>query len=109
MYLYKNLCMIARHWKGIAHRHRAAEYIAHLRNDTFAKLNTLNGFRGASILQRETETGVEFLIITEWESIEAVKQFAGEQYETAVVPPLVQEIMISYDTVVPHYEVVAGP
>ncbi|HZI24869.1 MAG TPA: hypothetical protein VFD46_07325 [Chryseolinea sp.] len=43
--------MIERHWKGIARKERANEYIDHLRNDTFKKLKQINGFIAASILK----------------------------------------------------------
>lgn len=57
----------------------------------------------AQILKREIKEGVEFLIITEWESLDTIKQSAGEQFNTAVVPSLVQNIMIRYDDKVRHY------
>ena len=52
------------------------------------------------------EEGVEFLIVTRWDSIEAIQRFAGRDADVAVVPQKVQEIMIEYDRVVRHYEVV---
>jgi len=58
-------------------------------------------------MRRPTDDGVEFLIVTAWESIEAIKQFAGETAEVAVVPPAVQAMMVSYDKEVVHYEVAA--
>jgi len=97
--------MIERHWTGIATKERANEYIAHLRNDTFEEIKKIKGFIAASILKRDLSDGVEFLIITKWETLEAIKQFAGEQIETAVVPILVQDIMVRYDKNVRHYEV----
>ena len=97
--------MIARHWKGLVKKDRAADYISHLKNDTFEKLSHINGFVRASILSRNTETGVEFLIITEWNDIEAIKHFAGETYELAVVPKIAREMMVSYDPLVSHYEI----
>lgn len=57
------------------------------------------------MLKRNVPEGVEFLVITEWESLEAIKQFAGADPEVAVVPAAVQEIMIRYDKVVKHYEI----
>lgn len=97
--------MIERHWKGIARKERASEYIAHLRNDTFKKIQQIKGFVSASILKRDLLEGVEFLVITKWETLEVIKQFAGEKIETAVVPNLVQDIMVKYDENVRHYEV----
>ncbi len=97
--------MIERHWKGIAKKERANEYIAHLRNDTFQEIKKIKGFISASILKRDLSEGVEFLVITKWETLEVIKQFAGEKIETAVVPKLVQDIMVKYDKNVRHYEV----
>ena len=97
--------MIERHWKGIARKERANEYIAHLQNDTFKEIKTIKGFISASILKRNLSEGVEFLIITKWETLDAIKQFAGEKIEIAVVPELVRDIMLRYDENVNHYEV----
>ena len=97
--------MIARHWTGLARKERAKDYIAHLQNDTFKQLSSIDGFLKASILSREIEEGVEFLIITEWKTLEAIKEFAGVNYETAVVPEIAQKMMIRYDEKVKHYEI----
>ena len=50
--------------------------------------------------------GVEFIVVTTWESLEAIKRFAGEDSEVAVVPEMVQGWMIEYDRRARHYEVV---
>ena len=97
--------MISRHWRGLAKKDRADDYIAHLMNETFKQLDTIDGFVEAYILKRELAEGVEFLSITNWRSVEAIKQFAGESFETAVVPKTAQEMMIHFDTVVKHYDV----
>lgn len=97
--------MISRQWTGITSREKTPPYIAHLQNDTFPKLSSIKGFIKASMLKRNVPEGVEFLVITEWESLEAIKQFAGADPEVAVVPAAVQEIMIRYDKVVKHYEI----
>ena len=69
--------MISRHWQGIAKPGEADKYIYHLKTDTFPKLSEIAGFVSASILTRGVDQGTEFLIVTEWESIEAIKAFAG--------------------------------
>jgi len=97
--------MISRHWTGLAKRERADEYIAHLQNDTFKKLEKISGFISASILKRDLTEGIEFLIITEWETFDAIKQFASIDFNIAVVPALVRDIMVSYDQEVRHYEI----
>jgi hypothetical protein len=50
--------IISRNWRGIARPEEADNYIAHLQQDTFPKLSTIDGFLSASILQRSTAEGV---------------------------------------------------
>ena len=97
--------MIQRHWRGIAKSEKANNYIQHLLTETFPQLGKINGFKSASILKKETQNGIEFLVITVWESIENIKKFAGEEVEIAVVPQVVKDLMLSYDEFVTHYEV----
>ena len=98
--------MISRHWKGVAKPEEADHYIHHLRNDTFPKLARIGGFIRASILRRSVPEGTEFLVVTTWRSMEAIRQFAGESVHTAVVPLAVQTMMVDYDREVAHYEIV---
>jgi heme-degrading monooxygenase HmoA len=100
--------MISRHWTGIARTDRANDYIKHLEEATFPSLKKINGFKDAHYLTRAVKNGVEFLVITEWESIDAVKEFAGEDCEKAVVPAEVQDMMVTFDKEVRHYTVVRG-
>ncbi len=65
--------MIERHWKGIAKKDRANEYIAHLQNVTFRQLQSIAGFISAKILKREVQDGIEFMIVTEWKNFDAIK------------------------------------
>ena len=97
---------ISRHWRGIARPEKADDYIYHLRNNTFPELGRIEGFIKASILRRPVRRGMEFLIVTTWQSIEATRKFAGESASTAVVPPSVQAMMVEYDREVAHYEIV---
>jgi heme-degrading monooxygenase HmoA len=99
--------MISRQWRGLARPEQARAYLEHLKNETFPSLHKLPGFNGASILRRDLENGVEFLIVTEWDSVDSIRAFAGVDAERAVVPPNVQAMMIEYDEVVRHFEVVA--
>src|SRR5688500_8481017 len=98
--------MIQRHWKGIAKFEEADNYVNHLLEETFPKLKTMEGFISASILKRAVVNGSEFLIITVWESYESIKQFAGAQTDSAVVPDSVKEMMVEFDSHVSHYSVV---
>ncbi|MEO8404976.1 MAG: hypothetical protein ABI480_10280 [Chitinophagaceae bacterium] len=98
--------MIERHWKGTAKTENAASYIQHLLDETFPQLSSINGFKKASVLKSIAATAVEFLVITTWDSMDAIREFAGDNPEIAVVPLKVQEMMISFDQKVSHYEVV---
>jgi heme-degrading monooxygenase HmoA len=98
--------MISRQWRGTARRSEAERYVAHLREETFPQLERLEGFRGSSILRRDVAAGVEFRIVTLWDSLDAIRAFAGADLETAVVPDKVKAMMVSYDRAAAHYEVV---
>ena len=98
--------MISRHWRALAHANRARDYVTHLRTETFPALERITGFVDASILSRAFGGGVEFLIVTRWDSIDAIARFAGSDPEAAVVPPEVAAVMIEYDRRVRHFEVV---
>jgi heme-degrading monooxygenase HmoA len=100
------MTMISRHWKGIVKKGSADAYIAHLERETFPSLRRLPGFVDASILRRETDDGSEFQIVTVWQSLDAIRAFAGHDVSAAVVPDAAQRLMATYDRVVVHYEIV---
>jgi heme-degrading monooxygenase HmoA len=99
--------MISRHWRGLARRSHGEDYVQHLRSETFPALTKIPGFISASILRRKVKEGVEFLIVTNWESIGALQEFAGRDFEIAVVPEKVQNMMLDYDRLARHYEVLS--
>jgi heme-degrading monooxygenase HmoA len=101
--------MISRHWTGICRRDRADAYIHHLRSETLPLLTTIAGFVRASILKRDVERGTEFQIVTVWESLEAIKSFASEDAEAAVVPLVAQAMMVEFESRALHYEVQTTP
>ena len=98
--------MISRHWRGLSKASRAGDYVAHLRRETLPQLRRIAGFVDVSILRRNTDTAIEFLVVTRWTSMAAIRQFAGDDFVTAVVPPEVREMMIEYDQAVRHYDIV---
>ena len=97
--------MISRNWRGVVRSEEAGNYIRHLQEETFPRLAGIDGFVSASILRREAPRGVEFLIMTVWESLDAIRQFAGDSVHVAVVPPAAQAMMVEYDQEVTHYEI----
>ena len=98
--------MISRHWTGLAKAGCTGAYVEHLQTETFPAIRKLPGFVDASILSRVVAEGVEFLVVTQWESLDAIRAFAGEQLDEAVVPAEVRDMMIKYDRQVRHYEVI---
>lgn len=97
--------MISRVWRGLAKSTDADAYVRHLRSETFPKLSRISGFVQASVLRRDVREGVEFLVVTNWESVGAIERFAGQDPEVAVVPDEVRQMMIEYDLRARHYEV----
>ena len=98
--------MISRQWRGLAWPEQASTYVDHLRTKTLPALRKLPGFVSASILSRPLDQGTEFVVITQWESLDAVARFAGADPEAAVVPAEVAKMMIEYDCRARHYEVI---
>lgn len=96
--------MITRNWTGVVKPERSSDYLHHLQYDTLKKLSAIKGFLNASIHQRVVTDGIEYLVVTYWENMDAIRQFAGDSADIAVVPPIAQEMMVRYDPVVRHYE-----
>ena len=98
--------MISRHWKGISRRDQADAYVSHLKAETLPALGAIPGFVRASILRRDVANGTEFQIVTVWESLDAIRAFAGQDAELAVVPAVVRGMMVEFEERASHYEVV---
>lgn len=96
--------MISRQWRGLARGDQAAAYQEHLQVETFPAIRRIEGFVDATILKRTVANGIEFLIVTRWKTMDAIKRFAGDDAEVAVVPRNVREMMVEYDARVRHYE-----
>ena len=99
--------MISRQWRGLAHPTRAQDYVKHLQTETLPALRKIPGFVDASILSRPFGAGVEFLVVTRWDAIDAITKFAGSDPEAAVVPAKAAAMMIECDRRAKHFEVVA--
>ena len=69
--------MISRQWRGLAKPDLAESYVQHLRTETFPAISRLPGFVSASIHLRVIPGGIEFLIVTQWASLESIRGFAG--------------------------------
>ena len=58
------------------------------------------------MLRRETRDRVEFLVLTLWDTMEAIHRFAGDDPGVAVVEPAAREVLTRFDESVDHYEIV---
>jgi heme-degrading monooxygenase HmoA len=101
--------MIARIWHGWAGREQADGYEALLRSEVLPGIQQIDGYRGAYVLRREDGEHIEFVTVTLWEALEAVRAFAGADYEAAVVPPEARALLARFDERSTHFEVRAQP
>ena len=98
--------MISRLWHGWTMRANADAYENLLRSEVLPGIHRVRGFKGAQLLRRDAGEEVEFVTITLFDSLEAVKEFAGEDYEVAVVPPPARKLLARFDARSAHYETV---
>jgi heme-degrading monooxygenase HmoA len=102
--------VIARWWRGsAATRENADAYQELLETTILPWVASHDGHRGSYLVRRDVEEGVEFATLTLWDSLDAVKAFAGEDYEIAVVPEPARAVLSRWDERSAHYEVVLGP
>lgn len=102
--------MIARVWRCMAETdENVAAYIDHFNHAVLPELRQLDGYNGAYILRRELDDGIEVKVMTLWVSKDAIRAFAGENLETAVVEPAARAVLREFDTVVTHYEIALSP
>ena len=98
--------MISRLWHGWTTRANADAYETLLRNEVLPGIHRVRGFKGAHVLRRDVKDEVEFVTITRFDSFEAVKEFAGEDYEVAVILPEAHRLLSRFDASSAHYETV---
>ena len=101
--------MIARVWHGWASARNADAYERHLRTTVFPGIHRVKGFKGAHLFRRQDGEEVEFVAITYFESIDAVRGFAGPDYGVAVISDEAGRLLSRYDQRAEHYTVVLEP
>jgi heme-degrading monooxygenase HmoA len=98
--------VIARVWTARTTSAQAPAYAAHLRTRVLPKLHALDGYAGASLLRRDADGESELIVVTRWRSMDAVRAFAGDDAEAAVVEDEAAAVLSGYDARVRHYEIV---
>jgi heme-degrading monooxygenase HmoA len=99
--------MISRIWHGWTTPENADTYEALLKSEIFVGIGEreIAGYRGIQLLRRSLEGEVEFITVMWFDSLDAVREFAGEDYEAAVVPPKARQVLAHFDARSQHYEV----
>jgi antibiotic biosynthesis monooxygenase (ABM) superfamily enzyme len=99
--------MIVRLWHGYTRPADADAYERLLRQEIFRAIaaRAIPGYRGIELLRRPAGEVVEFITLMRFDSLNAVRAFAGEDHEAAVVPPEARALLVRYDPRSAHYEV----
>ncbi|MHA2346545.1 MAG: antibiotic biosynthesis monooxygenase [Candidatus Hodarchaeales archaeon] len=103
--------MISRIWHGWTTLENADAYESLLKSEIFFKIENrqIGGYNGIHLLRRNIGDEVEFITIMWFDSLDAVRSFAGEEYELAVVPPKARALLSRFDARSQHYEVINEP
>lgn len=99
--------MIGRIWHGWTTPENADAYESLLRHEVFKVIEErgIAGFRGIQLFRRSLGAEVEFITIMRFDSLEAVRAFAGDDYEVAFVPPPARALLARFDERSQHYEI----
>ena len=99
--------MISRIWHGWTTPGNADKYEALLKDEIFVGIQSrqVQGFKGIQLLRREVAQEIEFVTIMLFDSLDSIREFAGEDYEVAVVPEKARAVLSRYDERSQHYEI----
>lgn len=97
--------MIARRWVGVIPASKAGDYLAYLHRTGLVDYAATPGNRGVALFQREVEQGVEFTTLTFWDSMDAIRAFAGDRPELARYYPEDDAYLLWREEFVDHFDV----
>jgi heme-degrading monooxygenase HmoA len=98
--------MVIREWRGRASPSREDAYPKHFQEHVLPTLRQVPGFAGAYLSWRTLGDNIEFLVLTQWQSMDAIRGFAGKDVDKAVVEPGAVAALLDFDAGVHHYEVI---
>lgn len=101
--------MIARIWHGRTRAEDAEAYILFLRERAIPDYQGTPGNRGVFLLRRIESDAAHFLTITHWDSLEAIRAFAGEDISLAKYYPEDEEFLLEFEPTVQHYDLECAP
>ena len=96
--------MITRVWRGWTTADNADAYERFLLDELFPSMRQIPGFRGADVLRRLESDEVAFVTLTRFDSIAAIKAFAGDDYETPVLEPRALALLARYERRALHFD-----
>jgi heme-degrading monooxygenase HmoA len=99
------MTMIARIWQGSVQRADADTYAQYIRDTGFSEYGETDGNRGAWLLRRDDGDRTDFITLSLWGSVEAIRAFAADDIEAAVLYPEDERYLIDGKSTVAHYEV----
>jgi heme-degrading monooxygenase HmoA len=99
--------MISRIWHGWTTPENADTYETLLKEEIFPGIHDrgMGGYRSIQLFRRDVGDEVEFVTVMWFDDLDAVHEFAGEDYEVAVVPPKARQVLSRFDERSQHYEV----
>jgi len=101
--------MIGRMWRGRTTEANADAYETLLRTNMLPGIKSVDGYQGAYVLRRPVGDGVEFVTLTLFDSLDAVRGFAGPDYEKAVIIPEAEALLSMTEPNAAHFEIVVRP
>jgi hypothetical protein len=104
-FIFRGEKMIARVWKGWTKPENADAYEKLLKDVIYPQLQTINGYLGGYILRHDGQDETEFVAMNLFESLDAVKAFAGPDYEVPVFEPEARHLLAKVEPIARHYEV----
>jgi heme-degrading monooxygenase HmoA len=107
--LTTEVAMIARHWRGWTKPENADAYERLLRESVLPGLKKIDGYRGGYVFRMNGPSEAEFVVVNLFDSLEAVRQFAGPNYDVAVFEPEARQLLSKVEPMAKHYEVREQP
>lgn len=101
--------MIARIWHGRTAAHRAEEYLEYLNKTGIPDYQATEGNQGVYVLRRMEGDEAHFLLLTLWQSRDAIAKFAGSDVEKARYYPEDRDYLLEFEPTVTHYEILVQP
>jgi heme-degrading monooxygenase HmoA len=96
--------VITRLWRGWTANRNADAYERFLLEELFPSMGRISGFRGAEVLRRSEGEETAFVTLTRFDSLDAIRAFAGEDYELAVIEPQALALLSRYEERALHYD-----